>query len=331
MASLIYFRTDGMRYALNMAWVMQVAWLPALSRTDGAPVWLAGLLNLQGQSVPVIDFGRFMGHPARDHTLAQKLLILVNGDQRVALIVDDIECLEEADEVLPLPPMHSKHAQWAVELSSILLGQVHHGDELVMLLKAELLFDVAKDWPAQGAPTASFGVTGEGDAAEIFLARMHRLAAPLATHDAQGPLQFAIVNTGERLYAIHLDRIVAFTSLRQYAVLPGCPACIVGCMNLRGEILSIVDIGTLAGSAPSPRHDSVVVLKHQGQTWACLIESVERLVTASEAQVVPMHDNEDLHPVAKHLLRDGDTVTTILNLEAVVALCGAQPKAHTHP
>lgn len=331
MDSLIYFRSDATPYGVDVRHVEQVTWLPALSSTDGTPAWLTGVLNLQGRSVPVIDFSHFMEHSVRPFSTDQKLLILKSGEQRVAIIVDQVDGLEEGTvDVLPLPRMPSSHSPLDVALSSILLGQVRHGDDLVMLVDAEKLLDVPQHWPVQGTRAISPGISDDAKATQIFTARMHQLAAAPATENGQAQVQFAIVSTGTRSYAVPLRQIVEFTPLRQYTVLPGSPACIVGCMNLRGDMVSIVDIGTLAGSTPSPRQANVMVLKHQGHKFSCLITSIDRLVSVDDSHVMAMHDNEELHPLAKNLLRDGQEVTTILNLEAVVALCNAQQKVHGH-
>ncbi len=330
MDALFYFQSDATRYCVNVNHVERVTWLPALSSSDGAPVWLTGLLNLQGKSVPVIDFSRFMGHSARTITLQQKLIILKDEDRRVALIVDQVDGIEEwSGELLALPHLQNLAAASHADMSSVLLGDVRQGDDMVMLVNALSLLEVPANWPEQGERADLPEFFGDAVQTQVFQSRMHQLAQVSATEDEQGLLQFAVVSTGSRLYAIHLEQIVEFTQLLQYTVLPGSPASIVGCMNLRGEILSIVDIGFLVGADPSPRNANVVVLNHQGHKFSCLIQSIERLVSVPELNVVAMHDNEELHPLAKTLLRDGSDVTTILNLEAVVALCGDQQKIHT--
>jgi purine-binding chemotaxis protein CheW len=316
MPTLFYFQSDARRYCVPGEAVESIAWLPALSRLDGVPAWLVGLLNLHGQSVPVIDFSRFMGHAARPFSTQQKLLILQGGSKRVALIVDQVDDLKDwAGEWLPL---HT------TEQAGVLLGEIHQGDDMVMLVNAALLLDVPAHASTHEGCTEPLDWTSAAEEAQTFQTRRHRLAELLATEDVQGHVQFAIVSTGARSYAINLDQIAEFTHLRQYTFLPGSPASIVGCMNLRGEILAIVDMGFLAESEGSARNASVVVLNHQGHKFACLIQSIQRLVSVAESNVVTMHDSDEQHPLAKSLLRDGSDVTPILNLDAVMALCDPQ-------
>jgi purine-binding chemotaxis protein CheW len=368
MNSLFHFRSDNMPYAVHIQHVAQVTWLPELSPFDAGPVWMTGVLNLQGRNVPVIDFARFMGHAARPYTTAQKLLVLQDTARCVALIVDDIDGLHElaqplaqqhlngtphpdamasrrqgapcdGPDVLPLPPMPRQNAALAVDLSLVLLGQVRHGDGWVMLVNAETLLEVPLNWPAHGERVALPGATSEPSAARLFQARMHQLAHrpdtldSLAAEDAletvatpatPGPTPMAIVSTGARAYAVALADITEFTRFQHVSPLPGCAPCIVGCMNLRGEMLSIVDIGSLVGGEPRLHQAQVMVLQHQGHTFACLIDRIDRLVSVNASQVVGMHENDALHPLARSLLRDGDAVTPILNLAGLIALCQGQ-------
>jgi purine-binding chemotaxis protein CheW len=380
MDGLFHFRSDNMPYAVHIQHVAQVTWLPELSPFDGGPVWLAGVLNLLGRNVPVIDFARFMGHAARPYTTVQKLLVLQDTARCVALIVDDIDGLQEpaqqvpqqhldgaahpdattntthgtppeGSDVLPLPTMSAHNAPLAIDLSAVLLGQVRHGDGWVMLLNAEKLLEVPLNWPAHGERVALPGASGGPSAARVFKARMHQLAHrpdaldPLATEDTPdaertpdtpdtpdthdtpatpGPTPMAIVSTGARAYAVALADITEFTRLQHVSPLPGCAPCIVGCMNLRGEMLSIVDIGSLVGGEPRQHQAQVMVLQHQGHKFACLIDRIDRLVSVSASQVVGMHENDALHPLARSLLRDGDAVTPILNLAGLIALCQGQ-------
>lgn len=331
MNSLFYFQSDAAHYCVAVEYVESTVWLPALSSLDGAPPWLAGLMNWHGQSVPVIDFSRFMGHAARAPSVLQKLLILRDGDKRVAIIVDQVDGLEDwSGELLPLPSLVQPGAHLGIEQGGVLVGEVRRGDEIVMFIHAAGLLHVPTHWPVCEASADAFVGKVSPEDVQIFQDRMHRLAAPVATQDVQDHVQFAIVSIGTRTYAIKLEQIVEFTRLRQYSFLPGSALCIVGCMNLRGEMMTIVDVGVLAGTEATTRNASVVVLNHQGHKFSCLIKSVERLLSVDPSAVVALHDTEDSQLLGKSLLHVGSDVITILNLDAVIALCDPQQETHTH-
>jgi purine-binding chemotaxis protein CheW len=335
-APFFHFRTGGTRYCVNVRHVEMVSSLPALSGVDGGPVWLTGLLNLQGKNVPTIDFSRFVGHEARPFSLAQKILVLTCEKKCVALIVDEVDGLMEASssndetlEIWPLPTFQDTLAQEKNGVSDAFLGQVQLGDAWVTVVDAEKLTDIPQSWPAHGLHALLPGALDPTLSAQVFMSRMHKLASTPLRPNTQAHVQLAIVLTDSRRYAIGLEHIVAFAKLGHCTWLPGTPDCIVGCMNWRGEILAIVNLDALSGCKASPHCNHVVVLQHQGHRFACLIASIHRMMSVDETHVVNLRESETMHALATTLVLDGDDVTPILHLESLLTWCAnAQPIHH---
>lgn len=94
---LLAFRLDEQEYALDISHVVQVVRMAALTRPPAAPDYVAGLINLRGTVIPVIDTRRRCGLPVKAYDLDTQLLI-ARADQRLlGLIVDTVS------EVLTLP------------------------------------------------------------------------------------------------------------------------------------------------------------------------------------------------------------------------------------
>jgi purine-binding chemotaxis protein CheW len=91
------FRLQGDEYALAVADVVEVLSMVALTRMPEARPWLAGMLNLRGRIVPVIDLRRRLGFPVRPIGLDTPVIVVHACDRPVGLIVD------EMTEVLTLP------------------------------------------------------------------------------------------------------------------------------------------------------------------------------------------------------------------------------------
>ncbi len=322
MSSLFYFSADATRYCMAGEVVKRIVWLPALSSLDGVPAWFLGVLNLHGERIAVIDFSVWMGHAARPYSVKQKLLILKNGDVQAAIVVDEVEGLEEwSGEILSMEQSTD---------NSLLLGQVRDGDDIVMLVNAAALIASSQRWPLQDLRAAHMLQANSVSDAVLLQSRMHQLAKEAVSVWGGMLLQFAIVSTGQRRYAIALDQIMEFCLFKQFTYLPGSPAAMLGCMNLRGEIIAILDLGILLGLDPSPPHAQLMVLQHEGQKFSCLIQSIECLVVATDSNVIEMPDQDDQHPLSDTLLRDKGEVTPILNLEAVLALFKPQPLAYAN-
>lgn len=87
---------------------------------------------------------------------------------------------------------------------------------------------------------------------EIFRQRAEKLKMTLVDlTDSTGLYPLAIVKLGTESFGIDLKSIQEFTSIRNLTAIPCCPRHIVGNMNLRGEIVTLVDIRSVL-NLPTP-------------------------------------------------------------------------------
>lgn len=101
------FRLHGGDYALAVGDVLEVLSMVALAHVPEAEPWLAGMLNLRGRVVPVIDLRRRLGLPARPIGLETPVIVAQCADRPVGLIVDEVievltlaaDALSAADEL----------------------------------------------------------------------------------------------------------------------------------------------------------------------------------------------------------------------------------------
>jgi purine-binding chemotaxis protein CheW len=91
---VVAFRIGRQRYALPLDTVLQVVRLPDLISIAGAPPLMAGLLNLRGRFLPVLDGRALMGE-AREHTLESCILVLAaaSGEPALGLLVDEVDAV----------------------------------------------------------------------------------------------------------------------------------------------------------------------------------------------------------------------------------------------
>ena len=92
-ARSLLFLLAGEQYCLDLAWVEEVFDLAdGLSPVLGAPAWLGGVVNHQGQVLPVLDAARLLGLSVTER--ARQALLLTVGVQRLALAVEQVTGVE---------------------------------------------------------------------------------------------------------------------------------------------------------------------------------------------------------------------------------------------
>jgi chemotaxis-related protein WspB len=134
----LLFELDRDRYALDVASIVEVRALSATKAVPGAPAWVAGVVELRGAPVPVIDVAQLaLGRPS--YTLRSTRLVFVryggNASSHVlGLIVEHatqtrrIERERFADSGIALPD-----ARWLGPVASDELGLIQWIDVHNML------------------------------------------------------------------------------------------------------------------------------------------------------------------------------------------------------
>lgn len=96
---LLVFHLDMQRYALRLADVVRVLAMMEVAALPSAPAAVAGVINVAGRIVPVMDLRQRFGLPRRESRLSDVLILARSGERTVALAADGvIGMLERADK-----------------------------------------------------------------------------------------------------------------------------------------------------------------------------------------------------------------------------------------
>lgn len=99
------FRIDDETYGIELRHVARVYSSPRLTFVPGAPAYLAGIANLQGEVRSVLDLRRLLTLPDGASETTRNVLLLRQADRRVGLLVEQI------DDVRHLTPQEIQTAE----------------------------------------------------------------------------------------------------------------------------------------------------------------------------------------------------------------------------
>lgn len=126
----VLFKVDETLYALPADIVVQMESYTGATVVPGAPAFVAGIIQLRGRVVPVVDLRARFGLPARAPTLETRVVVGEQHDRTVALVADS------AREVIRVSPSQLKPPPRLVEDGAKgfvkAVGQI--GDRTVMVL-----------------------------------------------------------------------------------------------------------------------------------------------------------------------------------------------------
>lgn len=267
----LLFRHLGALFCVRAILVKEVTLLPYLAPVVDAAPYLAGMFNLRGTLIPVIDLGFFLGRraPAR---VEDSVVICETSRRLIGVTVNEMLDVQEIapaqrDESLPslIQGWHGYH---------LLEGAAALGDEIASILNLDAFLtriEADHEETLETAPREEAALDGLFAACSpAELAVLHRRAAalsePLETTDAAGALAVAVIRIENEYLAFELDLIREFTDIHRVTPIPCCPGHIIGSMNLRGSVVTLVDIrGHLTiPAAGKPGTKAVIAATEEG-------------------------------------------------------------------
>jgi len=149
---------------------------------------------------------------------------------------------------------------------------------------------------------------------KVFVASPARTApsTPAVTSPAPAQQRRAVDRTarwlrlrcGEQTYAIELLKIREVVLPAPLLALRGAAPCLAGVMNLRGQVVPVVDLGLQLGDAAVAETAStrIIVLDDSGDVLGLRVSAVEDVVLIGDAQIEGTHTSR-LAPVGDHRIR----------------------------
>ncbi|MBI5302724.1 MAG: chemotaxis protein CheW [Chloroflexi bacterium] len=125
---LLTFKLDDQEYALDIANVVQVVRMVAITRAPHVANAVVGIINLRGKVIPVVDVRKRCGLPVKEHDLNTQLLIAQAGGRMVALTVDVVS------EVLTMPTSNIESTRAVGAEMEFLSAIGKLGDRLILIL-----------------------------------------------------------------------------------------------------------------------------------------------------------------------------------------------------
>ena len=126
----VLFKVGGSEYALAASEVLHMESYASSTRGPGAPPWLAGLMQVRGRVLPVIELRARFGLDAGAVTADSRVVVVQRGGRALALLADS------AREVMKIDPAEFRAAPEMVtsEGQGFVRSVAKAGSRLVMLI-----------------------------------------------------------------------------------------------------------------------------------------------------------------------------------------------------
>lgn len=96
--NLVVFSVADQRFALSLDNVQRIVRAVEVTPMPGAPETVLGVINVEGQVIPVMDSRKRLGLPTREIELSDLFIIVQENDLTFALVADEVKPVMEIPE-----------------------------------------------------------------------------------------------------------------------------------------------------------------------------------------------------------------------------------------
>ena len=135
------FKLGDELFAIDVARVREVLEIPQVTRVPTAPKYMRGVVNVRGQSIPVVDLRTRFGLPSEAETVQSRIIVMeleIDGEISVlGGLADSVhEVIElEAGNINPPPRIAMR---WR---SEFIQGMGKRGDDFIIILDFNSVFN----------------------------------------------------------------------------------------------------------------------------------------------------------------------------------------------
>jgi purine-binding chemotaxis protein CheW len=141
--------------------------------------------------------------------------------------------------------------------------------------------------------------------------------------EADDAMQLACFMIDELLYGIDIKWVQEINRNLDVTQVPLSPDYVLGIMNLRGRIVTVINLGKKMGFAPCKMggKSRVIIVDHHDEYIGLLVDGIKDVVIINASQITPPPANIDVNKgtFCSGACKLQDALISILDVEAVLA------------
>jgi purine-binding chemotaxis protein CheW len=278
--ALVTFEVAGQEFALPLTEVQEIIPAPAsVTAVAHSEAVVLGLTAVRDTLLPLLSLRALLGFPSKQTaTDREKVLVVKVGGARVGLVADRARAVVAADTRLldPVPPALAARTGGESRIRAVYRGEA--GRRLISILSSRQLF---RDDVMQKLTVEQRSQSGDDEPVE-----------PLAHQE----LTFLVFRLGDDEFGLPIDTVVEVAQVPdQITRLPKTPKFLEGVVNLRGEILPVIDQRRRFDMPPLEKVAGrrLIVIKTERHRAGVIVDGVSGVLRSSPNAVDPAPELTD--------------------------------------
>ncbi|MBW4423299.1 MAG: chemotaxis protein CheW [Nostoc desertorum CM1-VF14] len=338
--SYLIFNLNHSRYGIPATAVQELFFLPEVTAIAQTPSTILGVINLRGKFLPVMDLYHRLEQARPPFQLTDSMIVLEWQTQRIGIIVNQVDSVQAIapDQIAANVCDQSKESLQ----DRLVTGIANVEEGIVTLLNPELLvqhafletvFNINSDFnngsvndalkhPSDSALNQSLYDHFDSQERQILQERTEALRCSINDEDSASLLPLAVVGLGGEYFGFGLETVHEFTEIHKITPIPCCPPHIVGNINLRGEIVTLININNVVDLPMNGvrLHQQAVVVRLEQRVAGIAVDNIFDVTYIYPSQITTA-------PIALHSAKDDylqgvapyrDRMMSIINLSKLL-------------
>ncbi|MEG4229909.1 chemotaxis protein CheW [Microcoleus sp. N9_B2] len=363
----LIFEHNGFLCGIEACYVREIFFLPELTAIAEVPQDIVGAIDLRGEILPVMDLNLRFGYAWQEYAVTDSTIVIEWQESKVGIIVNQVREVKELSEDA-ITPQLSYGRENSEPSHHFVAGLARCEADIIMLLNLDHLIRYSPEkseesWPVSPSNAGNQETAGEAETENLHsqisakllgknptvLSNSH-VFCPQATpedkaifqsrtnnlrrqgegeNDAAINMSLAVFVLNGEYFSIPLDLVREFTDIKQVTPVPCTPNRIVGNMNLRGEIVTLIDIRSVLNMSLNMLETAnyiskAIVVEVADLVAGIVVDEILDIIylNVSEMAAVPAA----LHSANREYLRGtaiyGEKMMAILNLQKLLTKGG---------
>jgi purine-binding chemotaxis protein CheW len=270
---LVSFDIAGQEFALPLESVQEVLPLPpsltAVARDEAV---VLGITAVRDTLMPILSLRGLLGFGARSAVQdREKVIVMKFGGEQIGLVADQARSVVSADPELmdPIPAILAARTGGESRIRSVYRGDA--GRRLISILSPDQMF---REEVMQRLPRH----------------QSHEATTVSAGNENRDELIFLVFRLGDDEFGLPIDAIVEVAQVpAQITRVPKAPKFLEGVVNLRGEVLPVVD-QRRRFDMPKLEHAEtrrLIVMKTERRRAGIIVDSVSDVLRSARSGIAP--------------------------------------------
>ncbi|MBC7464828.1 MAG: chemotaxis protein CheW [Bdellovibrio sp.] len=318
----ISFLVHGTRIGINIQGIHEIVNVPKLNESALTFGMCIGVFDLRSEVIPLIDFAALLKYRNVQNKKQiledQRVLIMKLGNEKFGLLIDSVESIITyyTDEILSLPTLSSEKA-------SMFTGCLSKdaGDDIILVNYQEVLSKSEISEITQGH-------------SKLYQVMSSKVATVKKIGIKKSYITFKI----DHFYALGINEV---KEVLDYPVAvvnpPGLAKYIKGMFNLRGQMITVIDVRSLYDESKQTQtaNSKILIFENQGVKYGMIVDSVESIISFADEDQIKIPEilykgssqsgmKDDVKFAVEVKIHDVKSTLLVLNLDPLAARVGLQ-------